>query len=293
VADSRMIRNQYDYLRRLDVDELERLLQLAVNPQCDEEDSDYVDALLEVILEKEQEEDTGRLSDVDEKWQEFQRHYNTEEGKGQHMYYTEETDTPDQIQAATSNITTFPKRRLRRTLMVAAIIVLLVSMTLVPVMRHKNVIQLFAQWTEEQFSFGLENPWEIDSLPEEYQDMYFSLKKCGIETIYIPQYIPDGFVLQNYSLYTSPKTGESSFAVMYQKGAEFIIFQLEQNDGKTGVIKEKDSTIVETYNINGIKHYVLSNNNNNTIAWHIDELRYALSSSLPISQLKLIINSMY
>jgi hypothetical protein len=70
---------EYDALRQLDVEKLEELLQAAVDPQNGDEDSEYVDTLLKIIVEKEREHNTGRLSNVEEMWQEFRRHRETEE----------------------------------------------------------------------------------------------------------------------------------------------------------------------------------------------------------------------
>lgn len=62
---------EYDALRQLNVEKLEELLQAAVDPLADNEDSEYVDTLLKIIVEKEREHNTGRLSNVEEMWQEF------------------------------------------------------------------------------------------------------------------------------------------------------------------------------------------------------------------------------
>ena len=58
---------RYSYLEHLSVDRLEELLDLAVNTD-EEEKTEYVDAILEVIVRKEKESPTGRLTDVDKAW---------------------------------------------------------------------------------------------------------------------------------------------------------------------------------------------------------------------------------
>ena len=62
---------RYSYLEHLSVDRLEELLDLAVNTD-EEEKTEYVDAILEVIVRKEKESPTGRLTDVDKAWADFQ-----------------------------------------------------------------------------------------------------------------------------------------------------------------------------------------------------------------------------
>ena len=83
---------QYHYLERLSMEELENLLQLAVDPRSDQEDSAYIDAILEVMVEREKQHPTGRMTDVDQAWREFQQYYQTEGGQNEAIHYTEGAD---------------------------------------------------------------------------------------------------------------------------------------------------------------------------------------------------------
>ena len=78
-------------LERLSVERLEELLDLAVNTD-EEEDAEYVDALLKMIVKKETENPIGRLTDVNKAWADFLTYYNTEDGRGQAQYFTEKPE---------------------------------------------------------------------------------------------------------------------------------------------------------------------------------------------------------
>jgi hypothetical protein len=62
-------------LQNLTVEELECLLKDAVFPQSGSENEKLVDAIIDAILKKETENPTGRLTDIESAWKEFQEHY--------------------------------------------------------------------------------------------------------------------------------------------------------------------------------------------------------------------------
>ena len=119
------------------MEELEKLLQLAVDPQSNQEDSEYIDAILEVMEKKEQKQPTGRTSDIDQAWSEFQQYYHTKEGQGQTLHYTETVTANSNLPQEDKPISHRPCRsnrvRLRRTLIAAVLVALLIAATTIPV----------------------------------------------------------------------------------------------------------------------------------------------------------------
>lgn len=63
--------NKYHDLNRLSIDRLEKVLDAAVSAQP--EKGEFIDALLKVMAEKEKANPTGRVSDVERAWKEFQK----------------------------------------------------------------------------------------------------------------------------------------------------------------------------------------------------------------------------
>ena len=81
---------RYENLKRLSIEELETMLRTAPFLSDSQETSEYYDAIEEVILERETETPTGRLSDLDSSWEEFQQQYASPEGRGMRLYPEEE-----------------------------------------------------------------------------------------------------------------------------------------------------------------------------------------------------------
>ena len=70
----------YAYLSRLSTQKLLELLAAAPAPAETPEDKAYIDAIVEVVLEREERHPTGLLPDPEQAWEEFQQYYNTPEG---------------------------------------------------------------------------------------------------------------------------------------------------------------------------------------------------------------------
>ena len=278
--------NKYGYLNRFSVEELENLLQLAVNPQGDDDDSEYVDAILEVIMEKEQEQPTGRLSDVDRAWEEFQTHYNTEEGR---EYIKAQSIAPVQPVR--------PKKT-RRLLIAAALAALLAAMMTIPVYGYSSTFQLIAHWTAEQFSFlpaAQDNTTagtiNTKPVPEEFQELQTALIDNGISAPCIPTYIPDGFQVVDIDFKNDG--GKINFSVGFMKEKDDLSFSADYLRNDLITIYEKDDESVEEYIQGGVAHYIMSNLNHYTVAWCADGIEYSIGTSLPIYEVKNIIDSIY
>ena len=54
-----------------------------------------------------------------------------------------------------------------------------------------------------------------------------------------------------------------------------------------------DNGDVEIFEVDGFDHYIFTNNGKNVAVWHSDNLEYSLSTTLSISELKIILESMY
>ena len=76
----------YAYLSRLSTQKLLELLAAAPAPAETPEDKAYIDAIVEVVLEREERHPTGLLPDPEQAWEEFQQYYNTPEGEDLSLY---------------------------------------------------------------------------------------------------------------------------------------------------------------------------------------------------------------
>ena len=83
----------YAYLSRLSTQKLLELLAAAPAPAETPEDKAYIDAIVEVVLEREERHPTGLLPDPEQAWEEFQQYYNTPEGEDLSLYPAENPGT--------------------------------------------------------------------------------------------------------------------------------------------------------------------------------------------------------
>ena len=108
----------YAYLSRLSTQKLLELLAAAPAPAETPEDKAYIDAIVEVVLEREERHPTGLLPDPEQAWEEFQQYYNTPEGEDLweelrrlpekdrtvlHLYYYEDMTTEEIAQMLDRN----------------------------------------------------------------------------------------------------------------------------------------------------------------------------------------------
>lgn len=151
-----------------------------------------------------------------------------------------------------------------------------------------------ARWTEDVFSFGEISDQETSAVqpPKEWEEMRTILEADG-QTLYFPQ-IPDGFELVYSDFYMDDLTGEADLFVGYEKQDIFIGLQAMQhyNEAIT-VIHEKDSTLVDEYDFNDVRHYIFGNNGTTTAAWMLGNIEYTLWTNSDSVDIKELIRSMH
>ena len=284
-----MANKKYAKLDQLTTAELESILRADLSDV--ESDPELIDHVLEVILEREQEESDSSSSDRARARADFEKLY---KGLNEPLYPIPERTTgpghelPFHIKSR--------RRKVRRTLLAAAVVAVLVALTCIPVLGDANLFQLVAHWTTEQFSFRVMEDGsssvasaDPDPVPEEFAVFQDLVGEKGLTPV-IPV-IPDGFVATESQLFTSTVTQSSKLIILYEKGNNFIVFEIIEMNGKPKSNYEKDTELVNTLIYNGIKYYFFQNNSSNSVAWNLDGLEYCISTNQPTSTLEKIIAS--
>ena len=178
-----------------------------------------------------------------------------------------------------------------------------------------DVFGAVARWTEEVFSFGnipaqsgpgtttttlsseqpdLQEPLseKAAEIPEEAEEMQAILEEDG-QVLYFPQ-IPKNFNLASSQLFVDPRTQEATFIVMYERQDQYIGFQIIQyNSRPPATVHEKDGTPAQEYEINGIKHYILSNNGAVSAAWMQNNVEYSLWTNSNDIDMESLLQTLY
>lgn len=284
-----MANKKYAKLDQLTTAELESILRADLSDV--ESDPELIDHVLEVILEREQEESDSSSSDRARARADFEKLY---KGLNEPLYPIPERTTgpghelPFHIKSR--------RRKVRRTLLAAAVVAVLVALTCIPVLGDANLFQLVAHWTTEQFSFRVMEDGsssvasaDPDPVPEEFAVFQDLVGEKGLTPV-IPV-IPDGFEAVKSQLFTSSASGLSKFSVIYKDEDNRIIFEITEMEGQAKSKYEKTAKLVKTSVYNGVQYYFFSNIMTNSVTWNLDGLEYCIFSDLPISALEEVITS--
>lgn len=297
MADSKSKR-RYETLNRLSIEQLEELLRTAPFMPDDQETSEYLDAIEEVILQRETEHPTGRIQDVDSAWVEFQEHY-LPSASG-----SSETSPEERSEMLTRSITKngpYAKRLFRKVLPIAATIAVVFMSMIAAQAAGVDVFGSLARWTEKTFHFngGGSTPAVDGARPQVEDETYLAIQaevdKLDIDVPVIPTWFPDGYKLleikssdPDVEMFKSVNCLLSNADNQYFSLA--IIKYAEGYDSSSAVF-EKDEEPVTEY-LGGDKlFYIMSNNNNKTAAWSDDHLVIKISGPLTDETIKSLIDS--
>ena len=281
-------------LENMSIPELEVLLQqdfLASDGSSP--DVDYIMTVVEVIQKKEQAQLDYQPLDTEQAWEEFKSFYMT---KAENSIYRSDEETDEE---AFCSETIKPaaghkkSKMIRRCLLTAASLCLLFTLTCIPVLGYNSLFQMLASWTAEQFGFYMpaERCPDSEQIPQEFAELQEIMQELDAE-LTIPRF-PEGFEPSDTMLSYLPNNSTLKFSIMYQRGEEYYIFDVNWNDNNIINRYEKDENLVETCTYSNIKHYILSNTNNNAVAWYVGKTEHYVISNGTISDLKELLEFTY
>ena len=291
----------YAYLRRLSTQKLLELLAAAPAPAKTPEDKAYIDAIVEVVLEREERHPTGLLPDPEQAWEEFQQYYNTPEGEDLSLYPAENPGTAPS-EPAPSQTEYRPQRRpkrhfFRRVIIVAAVVV---CIALPPALGFENVFQMFGAWTDEVFvlidTYNILDSREETNAECNELNIQEILKEAGIAGNIVPAWIPSGFILDSITVseLQSPDRVEVRTYYTWDDFLITIVYsKYIESNFDTVTTFEKDSDAVEKYNVEGIVHYLFKNIDKQVAVWNQGNVECVISGNISYSDLKKMIDSIY
>lgn len=217
----------YAYLSRLSTQKLLELLAAAPAPAETPEDKAYIDAIVEVVLEREERHPTGLLPDPEQAWEEFQQYYNTPEGEDLSLYPAENPGTAPS-EPAPSQTEYRPQRRpkrhfFRRVVIVAAVVV---CIALPPALGFENVFQMISSWSDDIFLMEDNvNTFKNEyTLPENdrYGKLQEALDEYEISANVVPNWMPEGFILDDIIVNVLQEPERIEIRAYYLNGERMI-----------------------------------------------------------------------
>ena len=291
--------NKYAYLDQLSTRELQELLRADVDsPESGDDEAIFY--ILEVMKKRERADPSDASSDLDRCWNEFQTVYNTPEGKDSSLYPMDE--------AALRALEPRPRkrRRLRRILLAAAAAALALSLA-IPVTGYDSILEMIGALTMEQFTI-ISAGSDTDESSEEFEGAQVfesavgdklrqTLVEYGITEQVVPHWLPEKFKMHGeVSIREFNGSNDIQFSVFYSDGADYLSINISQRYRSGNGIYEKTDDEPETYVVEGTEHHIFKNSNNMdtlTAVWNCGTLECAINTTLPESDLKMVIDSIY
>ncbi len=307
MADLSKLKNQkYAYLNQLSTEKLEELLKMDHLSECDEATSEYFDAIEEVILHREEQEPSGRLSNVGDSWKEFQEHYVAPEGKKLRLFPEEDSNkdssedlvTPSDRRPAVSR---HRPRPLRKMVLVAAITAILLAGMVVAQAAGLDIFGRLARWTDEIFQF---TPYNTDTAAtdqnssgesDEIHDiLQAEVSNCGISGPAVPTHFPDGYTLLEIS-HGQNNISQGVFCALSNETGDLLTidFQKYSDTSQIGSLAiEKDRSPVQEYiSSTGMRTYIMDNLETTVAAWSWGDWCVTIDGPISEEDMKTMIES--
>ena len=275
------------FLKQLSTSQLEKILRKDI----DFDGTDNQDMIFE-ILSILKDRDQGKSPETDAAWQEFKEHYNISDGEGMSLYPTAETTAKKKGK----------KHIGLRKLAVAAAAVLVLVCALPPALGAVNIIELIAQWTNEEFTFmnserepreEYEFIYSTDN--PDLQEIHDAVQELGVTENVVPSWIPDGFEMIEFDISDLYAYDHLSTFFKNESGdtIKFTATIYSNREAMGGSNYEKDETEVEIIELNDTTYYIMSNIDKWVAVWEKDNVECMIGTSLEKEELIKIIYSIY
>lgn len=303
---SRLKNQKYAYLNQLSTEKLEELLKMDRLSECDEATSEYCDAIEEVILRREEQEPSGRLSNIGDSWKEFREQYAVPEGRNMRLFpednsgedSSEDLGTPSDKQPAVSR---YRYRPLKKMVLVAAIAATLLAGMVVAQAAGLDIFGRLARWTDEIFQFAPYNtgtaatdqnsPGESDEIHDILQA---EVSDCGISGPAVPTHFPDGYTLLEIS-HGQNDISQGVFCALSNETGDLLTidFQKYSDINQIGSLAiEKDGSPVEEYiSPTGQRVYIMDNRGTTVATWSWGNWCITIDGIISKTDMKMMIDS--
>ncbi len=297
-------------LRKKTRRELESLLAAAFSEEYDTVQGDELAmAVMEVMCEGEEGEPAMSQAELDASWEDFQRRLAAAEAKE-----AEKAETPDEKKEAETTadagtaqdpkpMHTSPAKASRNTpqksnllyrcaiAAVLAVVVCCISFT--PAFGF-NVFQAIADWTAEQFGFARAEERNTDSEKDPFRKLRLAISERS-NILGVPTWGPEG-TEANQNISVEERSDRVVIRCGYEtESTEFtihIIIYSTIPEIYTGTY-QKDNEGVELYEVSGVTHYLMDNNDRRSAVWTNGRLEGHIQGDLSITDLKKMIDSIY
>ena len=206
----------------------------------------------------------------------------------------------EKFRVATQTKQTSPKRWYQSWMLKVASVVLVLGVlffSLPAVAEGKDVPEVLTWWSDSLFQ--LFRPGEKPNI-EEYvfstdhpglQQIYDAVAEAGITVPIVPQKLSDEFQLTEHYFFQLQE--DMSIHASFISERNKVLFVAIVHSQQSMLQHEKKAENVTVWNIAGIDHYVISNNNTWIITWIADNIECTITTDCPEEDVYRLIKSIY
>lgn len=295
----------YSVYDNMSIEDLEYILRMdSQMPEDETSDLDTIMYIMEVIAGREKERPSGRFSDVDKAWKSFNENYRPYIDDGKSLYDDEVIDPEESngIEKPPFITVRHEKKKITRNTfsrtigVVAAIIAIVFIGTMTAYALGFDLWGAVAAWTKDTFGFvdvyydGEEDNTSTNT-DSEYYSMQDALDGYGVTETLAPTWIPAGYYPTSTEVTDSPL--KIFFTAVYTDDNEELIIKISSFSSGAASTFEKDDEAVDIYEINGVTHYIMSNNGRIKAIWMNGNNECSITGNITRDEIIRMIDSIY
>jgi hypothetical protein len=182
-------------------------------------------------------------------------------------------------------------RRLAAT--AAAVALLIVIPFSTKALTLEEIMEIFARWAKETFSFVSSGNAEISEPISDdgrsFSSLQEMLQASNRDASIVPTWIPDGFVLDSTEKIITP--AQETYVARYVKSDRAFRIRVQNYLDDDFQKVETSQEYSEIYSVGNQDYYIFHNNKQNQAIWIRGSYECIISGNLSIDEMKLMIDS--
>jgi len=259
-------------LERMETQQLDTMLHEELRKE--QPDGQLIRLIGSVLRERERDTLPEITPEIQKAWEQYQEKTNPQ-------------------QSATKRVRTYVVRA------ASLILVLLTLAALLPKQAEAmNIFERFIAWTSDVFS--LLNPSERGKQEDAYefrtdnpglQQVYDKVTELGVTVPVVPSWLPEGYELVEFLLEKAPNI--TFITATFSNGIADVVYQLDIYNNNTTSAYSKDENVIRVFEMNGIEHTLINNNELLVAVWAVENLECTIVIDCQENVLKQILKSIY
>lgn len=280
MSKSKYIPDRFSGLESLSTQDLENLLRKNLMAEEDDADPDLTAAIMEVIAKREAQEIPPL--DVNAAWEEFQQRL-APKAPAQPRKEESSVQTP-----------TAPAPRRRRTVAIAAVVCVLMTLLVMPVAGSDST-NAPLYWTKGMFYFHA--PYQRRDCPVVHTPTYQEAKRkiaAKTKLPVLPTWYPEGSQMLQLEESETPDVSVIALPFRLEKGDYSIYFSFYPSEAAMPESAYfKNPGPVDTYIVHNVTHYLMTNKDRNVAVWRAGTVEVCIQGLFSREDLIQMIDSIY